>query len=108
MAIERGIVGKARILSGIWNLKQLLFVDRVTADAQVPGPLAKLDAVRGFEPLAFAVYQRDAGIARTADSRCQGRKFIEDELGRRIEDVIFVQVCKPLGFVSGQVGRRHW
>jgi len=104
---DEGIVGKARVLRGVFDDEGAVAEDRVPAEGNLARGLGYVEALDGFEPLAAAVDERDGGDGHADQPRGEAGDALEALLEGGLEQVEIFQRLLALGFVGRKVGSNH-
>jgi hypothetical protein len=104
---EQGIVGEARIGSGVRHDEQTALEDGVPAERHRARRLGEICADARLEPLAMLVDERQQRDRRLADERRQRRQIVERLLGRGIEDVVTAERLEAARLVGRGAGWFH-
>src|SRR6516225_515269 len=85
-AHDQGIFPKPWILQSVLNDKQIVLLDRVRTDRNLPWGLLNLYANLALEPLPVFVHQRKHGHRRSTHVGRKNHKIVETLFGFGVED----------------------
>ena len=107
IGLDQRIVGEARVLGRVRNMKDARLQDGVAAKRDRARCFGSVQSMARLEPLAVCINQRDHRHAHAEELRGNPRDAVEPLIGRSVEQVQPAQSCKPSRLVFGNCRFKH-